>query len=339
MFTSYHTLVLTNLPAFYKINLFNAINEHRKLLVIYTGEAEDNRNADFYKGKMHFDAVWLKGGAMAQCRQLFSLLRKTSYERLVISGWDRPQMILAALISPKCKNGCIVESSIYESRTTGMKARVKRLVMHRMSVAYPSGELQEELVRTLGYKGRSVRYGGCGLLNYQLQPAYEPRTEVTKFLYVGRLSPEKNLELLMKAFGMLPDLSLDIIGFGPQEAELKAVAPGNVKFLGAIDNDKLPAYYQSHDVFILPSKSEPWGLVVEEALNNGSPVIVSDRIGCQADLVKEDTGLVFKYDSVDDCRETIRKITDVTLYNRLRLGVSKLDFDERARRQVMAFLS
>lgn len=176
-------------------------------------------------------------------------------------------------------------------------------------------------------------------MNYQLQPAYEPRTKVTKFLYVGRLSPEKNLDLLIKAFETLSDLSLDVIGFGPQEAELKAAAPDNVKFLGAIDNDRLPAYYRIHDVFILPSKSEPWGLVVEEALNNGTPVIVSDRVGCQADLVKEDTGLVFNYDSVDDCRETIRKITDLTLYNSLRLGVSKLDFDERAHRQVMAFLS
>lgn len=335
----YHTIFLTNLPAFYKINLFNAIAAERRVLAVFTGEPEDNRNADFFKGQMRFDTQWLRGGALAQCRQLAALLRRTRYERLVISGWDRPQMILAALVSPTRKNGCIVESSIYESHTHGPKAWVKRLVLNRMSVAYPSGELQEELVRTLGYKGRSVRYGGCGLLNYQPQPAYEPRTKVTKFLYVGRLSPEKNLDLLIKAFETLSDLSLDVIGFGPQEAELKADVPDNVKFLGAIDNDRLPAYYRIHDVFILPSKSEPWGLVVEEALNNGTPVIVSDRVGCQADLVKEDTGLVFNYDSVDDCRETIRKITDLTLYNSLRLGVSKLDFDERAHRQVMAFLS
>ena len=93
---SYHTIFLTNLPAFYKINLFNAIAAERRVLAVFTGEPEDNRNADFFKGQMRFDTRWLRGGALAQCRQLVALLRRTRYERLVISGWDRPQMILAA---------------------------------------------------------------------------------------------------------------------------------------------------------------------------------------------------------------------------------------------------
>lgn len=334
----YQIIFLTNLPAFYKIKLFNAIAERRKVLVVYTGEAKDNRNADFYKGQMHFEVKWLTGGTIAQCCQLVKLLRDIKYERLIFSGWDRPQMIVSSLLSPTYKNGCIVESSIYESRTTGIRAWIKRIVLRNVSVAYPSGILQEKLVRALGYEGRSVQYGGCGLLNYQPQPSYEPRERVTMFLYVGRLSPEKNLHLLLKAFEELPGLKLDIIGFGPQEAELRAMAPANVSFLGAIDNAKLPAYYKNHDAFILPSKSEPWGLVVEEALNNGSPVIVSNRVGCQADLVTPDTGLVFNYDSVKALREAVLKMTDLNLYNRLRLGVSKLDFAERAKKQIEAFI-
>ncbi len=334
----YHTIFLTNLPAFYKINLFNAIAEERRVLAVFTGEPEDNRNADFFKGQMRFDTQWLRGGALEQCRQLAALLRHTRYERLVIGGWDRPQMILAALVSPTRKNGCIVESSIYESRTHGPKAWLKRLVLRNMSVAYPSGKVQGELVRALGYRGRTVEYGGCGLLNYQPQPAYAPRNEVRRFLYVGRLSPEKNLELLLEAFRALPNLTLTIIGFGPLEETLKQQAPENVTFLGAVDNAKLPAYYQGLDAFILPSKSETWGLVVEEALNNGCPVIVSDRVGCRDDLVTADTGLVFRYDSVDALQAAIVKMTDAGFYNRLRLGVSKLDFAARARRQVEAFI-
>lgn len=334
---SYQRIFITNLPSFYKINLFNEVAKRKRVLVVFTGEKHDNRNADFYKGEKQFDVQWLTGGAMAQCRQMAALLRHTAYDRLVISGWDRPVVLLAAWLSPKSKNACIVESSIYESATTGLKAQVKRCFLKRISQAYPSGKLQNELVRALGYKGRSVQWGGCGILNYQSQPAYAPRQTVTKFLYVGRLSPEKNLKLLLEAFRDMPELSLTMVGFGPQTDELRALAPANVHFTGAVDNDKLPGVYQSHDVFILPSISEPWGLVVEEALNNGTPVIVSDRVGCKDDLVTADTGLVFRHDSVNALREAVRQITQPEFYNHLRQGVSKLNFTERAQRQVKAF--
>ena len=67
-----------------------------------------------------------------------------------------------------------------------------------------------------------------------------------------------------------------MVGFGRIEAQLKAAAGKNIKFIGAVDNKDLPAVYRANDVFVLPSVSETWGLVVEEALNNGLPVLLSD---------------------------------------------------------------
>lgn len=333
-----YLIFLTNLPSFYKINLFNEINKSCRVLAIFTGESKDDRNADFFKGNMSFENVRMTGGNLRQCLRLMKILRQTDYDRLIISGWDRPQMLWASLVSPRKKNVCIVESSIYDSRTTGWRSWVKRFVLSRMTTVFPSGELQEQLVRALGYKGESIKWGGCGLLNYQPQPSYEERKQVKRFLYVGRLAPEKNLELLIDAFRCLPQLMLTIVGFGPLEQQLKVDAPDNVTFTGAIDNALLPDYYKSHDVFVLPSKSEPWGLVVEEALNNGTPVIVSDRVGCKDDLVTQNTGLVFHSDDIDSLCSVIEKITDVRFYNSLRFGVSKLNFAERARRQVESFI-
>lgn len=332
-------IFLTNLPAFYKINLFNEVNKRQRVMAVFTGERGNNRNADFFRGDTQFAVRQLRGGTWRQCWQLLRLLRRTRHARLIVSGWDRPQMLFAALISPRRKNGCIVESSIYESRATGWRAWIKKLVLRRMSVVYPPGKMQTELVRALGYTGRVVEWGGCGLLRYQPQPAYEARSEVRKFLYVGRLSPEKNLPLLLEAFRTLPELQLTIIGFGPQETELKATATPNIRFLGAINNAELPAHYKAADIFILPSESEPWGLVVEEALNCGTPVIVSNRVGCNEDLVTAATGLVFHYNSTASLRKAILRMTIPSFYNRLRLGVSQLNFVERAQRQVAAFLS
>ena len=121
--------------------------------------------------------------------------------------------------------------------------------------------------------------------------------------------------------------------------ELKSIANKNISFLGAIDNKNLAQYYQNADVFILPSKSEPWGLVVEEALNNGTPVIVSDKVGCHYDLVTATTGLVFKSENIESLQEQISKICSINFYNNLRRGISQLDFLKRAQNQVKAFVS
>jgi glycosyltransferase involved in cell wall biosynthesis len=124
------------------------------------------------------------------------------------------------------------------------------------------------------------------------------------FLYVGRLAPEKNLLTLLKAFAehrrsagsAAPDLV--IAGTGPKEAELRAagarLASERVRWLGFVGYDDLPAVYGLADALVLPSLSEPWGLVVNESLAAGTPVIVSQKCGCVPEMVREPAnGFVF----------------------------------------------
>jgi glycosyltransferase involved in cell wall biosynthesis len=71
-------------------------------------------------------------------------------------------------------------------------------------------------------------------------------------------------------------------------------APGRVKFLGFQNQTELPALYDLCDVFVLPSRFEPWGLVVNEVMNAGKPVIVSDQVGSGSDIVREgENGSIF----------------------------------------------
>ena len=335
---SYDIIFITNLPAFYKIKQWNELNKHQRLLAIYTGDTANQRNADFFNGIMEFDHIALQGGSLRKLYTVLKILLTTKYQRLILGGWDSAITLIAACVSPKKKNAVLVESSVNESTVSGLKGLLKKAYMKRMSVAYPSGYLQAELVRSLNFRGLIRESGGCGLLNYLPQPAYEPRAVVKSFLYVGRLSPEKNLTLLLQAFKEMPDLALDIVGFGPQEEELKSLATDNVRFLGQVNNADLYRYYRQTDAFILPSISEPWGLVVEEALNNGAPVIVSDMVGCHKDLVSAETGLVFESGNLASLKQCIRQLCNVSFYNQLRLGVSKLDFHARAQQQIDVFI-
>ena len=88
----------------------------------------------------------------------------------------------------------------------------------------------------------------------------------------------------------------------------------------------------------MPSKSEPWGLVVEEALNNGTPVIVSDMVGCRESIVTERLGIVFKHDNKEDLFKAINKMTDIESYNKMREAVANLNFKDRAEKQVKVYL-
>ena len=254
-----------------------------------------------------------------------------------MGGWNSPSYWASVWVSPVRRNSVVVESSIFESSVKGFGARLKSLFLRRISKAYASGMPHERLVRALGFSGSVVITKGVGVFNYGIQPPFEKRLEVRRFLYVGRLIEVKNLEFLIRVFNKHPELELDIVGFGVLEKTLKEIARGNVHFLGAIENKELYKYYQSSDVFVLPSLSEPWGLVVEEALNNGVPVMLSNRVGCHEDLCANGEGVVFEADE-KDFEKKLRIITDVERYNRMRKVVSELDFATIEERQVECYI-
>jgi len=331
-------IFLTNIPAFYKINLYNALAARMSIKVVFCGIGGADRNDDFVKGSMRFEHVLLEGSLFGKLWQMWRLLRKESYNELIVGGWENAVSLMTPFLSPKHKNACIIESSAYESHMGGVKGCIKRAYMRRIRRVYASGVSQARLARSLGFIDEIKLTGGCGLLNYIHQPEFERREKVNNFLYVGRLAEEKSLKLLIETFNDLPNMTLTIVGFGSQEHELKAKAGKNVVFTGAVNNANLPFYYQKADVFILPSKSEPWGLVVEEALNNGCPVIVSNKVGCREMLVTNRRGLIFRSGSKEDLTNKISIITNVTYYNNLRENISEMRFNKRAEKQVMVYV-
>ena len=121
------------------------------------------------------------------------------------------------------------------------------------------------------------------------------------FLFVGRLVKAKGVADLLEAYGSLESelrsqVGLAFAGDGPMRAELEALSrsifPGAVHFPGFVHRDELASYYALAECLVLPTHSDPWGLVVNEAMACGLPVICTDVAGCAADLVKSNGRLV-----------------------------------------------
>lgn len=114
------------------------------------------------------------------------------------------------------------------------------------------------------------------------------------FLFVGRFSDEKNLPRLLEAYAGYRQAAgrqawgLVMVGRGPQDDLLQRRAQeiDGVVFAGFQQADQLPAYYGLASCLVLPSLSETWGLVVNEAMAAGLPVLVSPRCGCVPELVR-----------------------------------------------------
>ena len=331
-------IIVTNIPAFYKIRLYNEVNKKIHLTVIFTDAIEASRNKDFVDGTIEFDYKILRGSIIKKIRTALSVVQSIDYDELILGGWDHPVLWALAFRFPTCKNAFFIESSYFESRINGIKGFIKSLYVKRLSKIYASGKSQRKITDNLGFKGETVITKGVGVFNFIPQPDYKPKTEVKNYFYVGRFVEVKNLKFLISVFNELPQYNLYLAGFGEQEQELRRLAKENVHFLGAIDNKKLSTFYQQMDVFVLPSKSEPWGLVVEEALNNGIPVIVSDRVGCAEEIINNSNGLIFHYNDKKEFVAAINKMAEIDLYNRLRKNISKLNFEEIEQAQIACYI-
>jgi len=117
------------------------------------------------------------------------------------------------------------------------------------------------------------------------------------FLFTGRLVREKGVFELLSAYAKLDQLvreqvGLIFVGDGPArralESEAASVSCGVITFVGFVQREQLAAYYALAEMLVLPTYTDTWGLVVNEAMACGLPVILSQAAGCAADLVTED---------------------------------------------------
>jgi glycosyltransferase involved in cell wall biosynthesis len=137
-------------------------------------------------------------------------------------------------------------------------------------------------------------------------------------LFIGRLSDVKGIDVLLKSYKEIvksqTDVLLIIIGSGPEEKKLKIIVnrynlKNKIIFTGRLDGVELYSWYNVGQIFILPSRFEPFGAVVNEALIAGNYVIVSDAVGSKF-LLNEDNGLIFPNENYNELSKQLKIMID-----------------------------
>lgn len=146
--------------------------------------------------------------------------------------------------------------------------------------------------------------------------AWKIPSAATVALFCAKLQRWKDPMGLLEAFvrANIPNSYLVFAGEGPERGRLQGRASelgvaDRVRFLGFVNQSQLPSVYCASDLFVLPSLFEPFGLVVNEAMLCGLPVVVSDRVGARFDLVRSgENGYVFRAGDAEALAAILRKV-------------------------------
>ena len=261
----------------------------------------------------------LSGFFAARLRHPLALLRRLDPDILVLTGWQvwpLVQLLMAARWAgvPVIMRG---ESNALRRRPWPVRAW-HRILLAGCAAFMPIGRASRDFYRGYGiaesrlfdtpYFVDNARFAGAAAVlvpdRAQLRARWSIGGDTVCFCYAGKLEPKKRildlLEALRLAVARGAAIHLLVVGSGELHSQAQAFVTQHklpVTFAGFLNQTEIPGAYVAADCLVLPSDyGETWGLVVNEAMACGRPAIVSDRVGCAADLVTDgETGAVFPF--------------------------------------------
>jgi glycosyltransferase involved in cell wall biosynthesis len=245
-------------------------------------------------------------------RHMAYVLSQTQPAVVAIPGWASRGALTALTWCRQTNTPAVVMSDSWAAGRPPQRYRqmVKRRIISLFSSGLVAGEPHRSYLQSLGLPSDRIFTGYDAVDNThfargahaarRLQRMLREKLQLPRryFLVVCRFTVEKNLTRLLAAYaGYRSQADHDpwhllVVGDGALKPQLVRLTDELalhrwVHFPGFVRHDALPAYYGLADAFILPSVSETWGLVVNEAMAAGLPVLVSKRCGCAEDLVQQ----------------------------------------------------
>lgn len=236
---------------------------------------------------------------------------KNSIDQLIICGWDSLNYWYATYFAKRNNIPLVLwaESTANEkSWRRSLFMPVVKWVVNQADHYIVPGKRAKEYLISLGAQSSKIttfynsvdteffhQRSSSAKKKNRLKRDLGIREDETVFLFVGQLIQRKGVVPLLEAFIELAadnqKAKMLFVGKGPLENELKSMVLSTLNdkviFVSHLEFDALPSVYAAADILVLPSEEEVWGLVVNEALACGLPVIVSAQAGCAPDLVVE----------------------------------------------------
>jgi glycosyltransferase involved in cell wall biosynthesis len=317
-----------NMPSFYQEDLFRALvaTGEVDLQVIYARKLPpDRQQLGWHSDLSGYRSIFLSSATVTDYTSILNAVKlaRLHHNHLhIVNGiWAEPAFAAAmAVFAVTGSRYAIYSEAVNPNRKHSIIKRTLRLTFGRLIVRRATGilpvaKLGEKFYQSLGAKDEQIYpfgyFRGEPLVNQAYQAAEKEKIEL---IFVGQLIRRKGVDLVLEAIAPLVSehkhLTFTIVGDGEWRGYLQnqTYSMGldkHVHFSGVLRADQIPARIQQADVLVLPSRWDGWGLVVNEALSVGVPVIVSNKCGA-SDLIRSgNNGYVFESENVVDLRDKL----------------------------------
>lgn len=303
-------LFMVNLPSPYRAMFFSELGKLCDLTVMYERASASDRDkrwkadeADTYK------TIFLKGKEVGAdnsfCPEILRYLKKEKYDYYVVGMYSTYTAMLAITYF-KLSNIPFILST--DGGFVGHESKIKYIIKRHFIKAASnwlstSDKASEYLMHYGAKKEEIYLYPFTSLKERDLREARELTEETRKaikselnikeekvILGVGQFIYRKGFDLLIKAAKNLSEnIGVYIVGGEPTE-EYLSLAKGlndRIHFIGFVGKEEVAKYYKCADIFVLPTREDIWGLVVNEALSYGTPCITTNRCGAGCALIKD----------------------------------------------------
>lgn len=304
-------LFLTNYPAPYRVQFYDQLGKTMDVTVLFSDPVKDihHRSAAwFVSGEGNFRAVELKTtakiGGEYLCREVLSWLKKP-FDRYVICGYSSPTMMLAMAYLRLHKIPFVMEIDGGLIREEGKgKYRMKKALVTMADRWFCTGRYPARFLAHYGADPQRISvYPFSSLWQRDLltaQPSREEKrtlrrelglSEQPMVLSIGQFIHRKGYDVLLRAVAQTGSHAAYYIIGGEETEEYRALKKElgveNVHFLNFMKKDQLVRYYRAADLFVLPTREDIWGLVINEAMAFALPVITTDRCVAGLELVED----------------------------------------------------
>jgi glycosyltransferase involved in cell wall biosynthesis len=254
-------------------------------------------------------------------KELLVLTKEINPDIIISSGWiDKAYLNVCKHYNGKIPTVLSMDNHWFGSLKQKLMCLLSPWLLHRtFSHAWVPGSPQKQYALKLGFKPEMIQTGFYSADVPLFAPEAVFRTESQaypkRFIYVGRYIHAKGLDILFKAW-------TELFEEKPHEWELWCIGAGelfeqrtihqSIKHLGFQQPEQLKETLRNAGVFVLPSRFEPWGVVVHEMAAAGFPMILSDAVGAATQFLKDGVnGFLFRNEDVRNLKECLKQIIDL----------------------------
>lgn len=323
---------LTNAPTPYKIEFWEEFGKYCDLTVLLEVDNSKERDKSWKSDRQrdHYTEIVMphmfRRSTGAFCPKVKNYLKKRD-GIVVVNGYNTLTGIYAIIYSKLRKIPYIIscDGGLLKDDKPLVK-RIKKYLLSGASGYLSSGKVTDEYL--IRYNANKTKIGNYPFTSVKSENVLEKPlsagekliirnklkiTERTVIISVGQFIYRKGFDILLKACnGMNKNIGIYIIGGEPIEEYKELVDKyclTNVHFLHFLQPDKLRQYYYASDLFVLPTREDIWGLVVNEAMACGLPVITTTRCVSGMEMIRNgDTGILVEPDDVEGLHNAMDKL-------------------------------